>query len=158
MRRAAAAGALVLLACRPQPANHTVDDARPAADTLRGVLVIEGSDPYPAATLRTEAGRVVIDAPNLRLSNLAQLEVWVRGTRIASDRFRADDFRVRGANGVPAWDGVLRTGPDGMHLELPDGSRHQLRGAPSTFAQLARSRLWVSENPDGTVREYGVLQ
>jgi hypothetical protein len=88
---------------------------------------------------------------------LSQLDLWLRGTRTSANRFHVTDYRVRGANGARAWDGVLRNGVAGFNLELTDGSSHPIRGAPSNFAQLMGSRVWVTENPDGTLREYGVL-
>ena len=52
---------------------------------------------------------------------------------------------------------VLRAGPIGLRLVLDDGSTHDIRGAPSNFAQLTGSRVWFTEGPDGLVREYGVF-
>lgn len=147
-----------LLACRRPEANLTVISAQQAAnDTLRGTFVLEGSDPYPIAVMRTSSGRVVVDGASGGMLKLSQLDLWARGTRTSADRFRVADYRVRGANGVRAWDGVLRSGPKGFRLEFDDGSSRELRGAPSSFAQLTGSRLWITESPDGLVREYGVL-
>lgn len=147
-----------LLACRRPEAKLTVISAQQAAnDTLRGTFVLEGSDPYPIAVMRTLGGRVVVDGANAGMLKLSQLDLWARGTRTSADRFRVADYRVRGANGARAWDGMLRSGPTGFRLEFDDGSSHDIRGAPSTFTQLTGSRLWVTETPDGLVREYGVL-
>ena len=88
---------------------------------------------------------------------LSQLDLWLRGNRTSANRFHVADYRVRGANGARAWDGKLRNGPTGFRLELDDGSLHDIRGAPVNFAQLIGSRVWVTESPDGTLREYGVL-
>lgn len=185
MRRLLAASAAVLLACRPPETKPAADAAQPAADaqsadtlrgtfvpekkpavgaeqpaadTLRGTFVLEGSDPYPMAVMRTSSGRVVVDGASAGMLKLSQLDLWLRGTRTSANRFRVTDYRVRGANGAKAWDGVLRSGPTGFRLELDDGSSHVIRGAPSSFAQLTTgSRLWLTESPDGTVREYGVF-
>jgi hypothetical protein len=147
-----------LLACRRPEAKLTVISAQPAAnDTLRGTFVLEGSDPYPIAVMRTSSGRVVVDGASAGMRKLSQLDLWARGTRTSADRFRVADYRVRGANGVRAWDGMLRSGPKGFRLELDDGSSHEIRGAPSSFAQLTGLRLWVTESNDGLVSEYGVL-
>ena len=147
-----------LLACRRPEAQLTVLPPQQAAnDTLRGTFVLEGSDPYPIAVMRTSSGRVVVDGASAAMLKLSQLDLWARGTRTSAERFRVTDYRVRGANGVRAWDGILRSGPKGFRLELDDGSSREIRGAPSSFAQLAGSRLWVTESPDGLVREYGVL-
>ena len=148
--------AAVALACRA-PAVKPAVDAQPAPDTLRGTFVLEGSDPYPMPVVRTSSGRVVIDGATAGMLKLSQLDLWVRGTRTSANRFHVTDYRVRGANGARAWDGKLRNGPTGFRLELDDGSLHDIRGAPFGFAQLTGSRVWVTESPDGTVREYGVL-
>ena len=162
MRRLLAVSAAALLGCQPQAPKPAVTaqqaaDAQSSADTLRGTLVLEGSDPYPMAVLRTSSGRVVLDGVSAGMLKLSQLDLWLRGTRTSANRFHITDYRVRGANGARAWDGVLRNGVAGFNLELTDGSSHPIRGAPSNFAQLMGSRVWVTENPDGTLREYGVL-
>jgi hypothetical protein len=145
-------------ACRPPAADPTVISAEKAGnDTLRGIFVLEGSDPYPIAVMRTAGGRVVIDGATPGMLKLSQLDLWARGTRTSANRFRVSDFRVRGANGVTAWDGIVRTGPLGLRLVLDDGSTHDIRGAPSNFAQLTGSRVWFTEGPDGLLREYGVF-
>jgi hypothetical protein len=144
------------LACSAPSAKPAVD-AQPAADTLRGIFVLEGSDPYPMAVVRTSSGRVVIDGATAGMLKLSQLDLWVRGTRTSAGRFHVTDYRVRGANGARAWDGRLRNAPTGFRLELDDGSLHDIRGAPVNFARLVGSRVWVTESPDGTLREYGVL-
>jgi hypothetical protein len=128
-----------------------------ANDTLRGTFVLEGSDPYPIAVMRTSGGRVIVDGASAAMLKLSHLDLWLRGSQTSTNRFRVADYRVRGANGAKAWDGMLRSGPSGFRLELDDGSSHAIRGAPSTFAQLIGSRVWVTESPDGTVRQYGVL-
>ena len=158
MRPLLAVSAVVVLGCQP-PAPKPAVDAQSFADTLRGTLVLEGSDPYPMAVVRTTSGRVVVDGAGAGagLLKLSQLDLWLRGTRTSATRFHVTDYRVRGANGARAWDGVLRNGVAGFNLELADGSSHPIRGAPSNFAQYMGSRVWVTENPDGTLREYGIL-
>jgi hypothetical protein len=92
------------------------------------------------------------------LTKLSQLDLWLRGTRIAANRFRVTDYRVRGADGAVAWDGILRMGSTGFHLELEDGSKREIRGAPSSFAALTGSRIWITETLNGALRQYGILQ
>ena len=158
MRRLFPVCIAALLGCRPPELKPTVISAQQVAnDTLRGTLVLEGSDPYPIAVIRTSSGRVVVDGASARMLKLSQLDLWARGTRTSANRFRVADYRVRGANGVKAWDGMLSRGPTGFRLELDDGSSHDIRGAPSTFAQLIGARVWVTESPDGLVSEYGVF-
>lgn len=152
------AGFLVtaLLGC--QPAVPKVDKPPVAAsDTLRGTFVLEGSEPYTIAVLRTANGRVVVDSAPGEMLKLSQLDLWMRGTRTSPSSFRVRDFRVRAANGVKAWNGVLRTTPTGFRLELEDGTSREIRGAPSRFTQLNGSRMWITETPDGRVLSYGVI-
>ena len=151
--------AALLLACRPPETKPAATAAQQAAsDTLRGTFVLEGSEPYPIAVLRTSGGRVVIDGATSGIVKLSQLELWLRGTRISADRFHVADYRVRGADGARAWDGILRAGSTGFHLELDDGTTRAIRGAPSSFPQLTGSRVWITESPDGALRQYGVIQ
>jgi hypothetical protein len=107
--------------------------------------------------MHTSAGRVILDGAPARMLKLSQLNLWVSGTRTSDTRFRVSDYRVREANGARAWDGVLRATAAGFSLELSDGSAHAISGAPSSFIQLVGSRVWLTENADGSVREYGVL-
>jgi hypothetical protein len=151
--------AALLLACRPpetKPPPAVVQQT--VNDTVRGTFVVEGSDPFPVAVLRTSGGRVVVDGASAQLVKLSQLDLWLRGTRVSANRFHVTDYRVRGADGAAAWDGILRTGSNGFHLELEDNSKHEVRGAPSSFAALTGSRIWITESSDGAVRQYGVLQ
>jgi hypothetical protein len=143
----------------PAPIPSPAADLPPAtaADTLRGIFVLEGSDPAPLAVVRSSTGRVIIDGVGASMLKLAQLDLWMRGTRTSPGRFRVAEYRVRSANGAKAWDGVLRSDPTGFRLELGDGTTHPIRGAPSTFAQLTGSRVWVTETNNGAVSEYGVL-
>lgn len=157
MRLAFVIGAAASLACQPQPNQRVADSAPASADTLRGILVLTGSDPYPIAAIGTSSGRVMLDGASSRLLKLSGLDLWLRGSRTADDRFRVDDYRVRAANGVKAWDGLLRRSSAGLELELEDGTLHPVRGGASGLAQLAGSRVWLTENADGTLREYGVF-
>lgn len=157
MTRFLAAFTAVALACRAPAPKPAADAQSEAADTLRGTFVLEGSDPLPVAVVRTSTGRVIVEGASPAILKLTQLDLWMRGTRTSATRFQVTDYRVRGANGARAWDGMLRSGPTGFRLELDDGSLHDIRGAPSTFAQLTGSRVWVTESADGAVREYGVL-
>lgn len=158
MRRVLAVCVVALITCRPTQAEPPVVRADPVAiDTLRGTFVLEGSDPYPIAALKTSSGRVILDGANPGMLKLSQLDLWVRGTHTSTNRFRVTDYRVRGANGARAWDGTLRSAPSGVRLELDDGSSRAIRGAPTSFAQLIGSRMWVTERPDGTVLQYGVF-
>jgi len=146
----------VLLACRPHTSN-TASTTTITADTLRGILVIEGSEPFLTPTLRTSAGRFVVDSAAPALLKLSNLDVWLHGTRADSNHFRVTSYRVRGANGAPAYDGTLRADSVGLLVDTEDGSSRRVRGAPSQLARLVGSRIWFTENVNGTLREYGVF-
>ncbi|HEY3746011.1 MAG TPA: hypothetical protein VGL17_07215 [Gemmatimonadaceae bacterium] len=156
MRWTIVAAATLLPACRPQ-STRPADAVQTLADTVRGTFVLEGNDPFPVAAMHTSAGRVILDGAPARMLKLSQLNLWVSGTRTSDTRFRVSDYRVREANGARAWDGVLRAAAAGFTLEFSDGSAHAISGAPSSFVQLVGSRVWLTENADGSVREYGVL-
>lgn len=152
------AGFLVtaLLGC--QPAVPKVDKPpATASDTVRGTFVLEGSEPYTIAVLRTANGRVVLEGATSELLKLSQLDLWIKGTRTSPSSFRVSDFRVRTVNGSKAWNGVLKTTPTGFRLELDDGTSREIRGAPSRFTQLTGSRMWITETPDGRLLSYGII-
>jgi len=142
-------------------ARGTQTSATPAAvttDTLRGTFVLEGSDPMPAAVLRTADGRVELDGVSAAMRGLVQLDVWVRGAAEADGRFRVADFLVRGAAGDPAWDGTVEHAGDDFALRLPDGTMHALLGVPADFARLVGQRVWVTETAAHTLASYGVIR
>lgn len=142
-------------------ARGTQNSATPVAvanDTLRGTFVLEGSDPMPAAVLRTVDGRVELDAVPAAMNGLVQLDLWVRGTAEARGRFRVTDFLVRGAGGDPAWDGVVERAGDDFALRLPDGTAHALLGVPADFARFVGQRVWITETAAHTLASYGVIR
>ncbi len=151
---AAAAGCA---AATPAPTPASVPAAA-GRDTLRGTFVLEGSDPMPMTVLRTAGGSMALDDVPPAMQLLGQLDLWVRGTAENAGRFRVEEFLVRGAGGQPAWDGTLERQGDGFTLRLPDGTSHELRGAPSTFAGLVGRRMWVTETLANTVASYGVIE
>ena len=148
--------ALAFVACRPAGRPPAPSSDR-AADTLRGTLVVEGSEPFQVAAVRTADGRVVIDSASPALLKLQNLDVWLRGARTGADRFRVDGYRIRSANGTVAWDGILRGDSGNLRLELQDGTTRAIHGAPAGFERFIGSRIWLTENSDGTLREYGIL-
>lgn len=157
MRAAASLVMVVALACHPAgPAPEQSRVATPS-DTLRGTVVLEGSDPQPIPVLRTASGRFVLDSVAPSLLKLSQLEVRVRGSLMPRGHFRVTDFLVRGSGGQPAFDGVLARTGDGFALTLPGAPSHLLRGAPPSFAQLVGKRIWVTETSAGTIADYGVI-
>jgi hypothetical protein len=151
------ASAVGATGCGRQHADTAQTPAAVAADTLRGTFVLEGSDPMPAAVLRTSRGRVVLDGVPPSMRGLVQLDLCVRGTPERGGRFRVETFLVRAADGHPAWDGTVQRDEDGFTLRLPDGTSHALRGPPPAFARLVDRRVWVTETPARTVAAYGVI-
>lgn len=145
------------LACQPKQPRSDSPTLPTASDTLRGVFVLEGSDPSPSPVLRTLAGRVVLDGAPREILALSQLELRVRGTSLPDGHFAVVDFVVRRANGREALDGMLQARGDGFALSLPDGSMHALRGTPPQFTQLVGRRIWLTETSAGTVADYGII-
>jgi hypothetical protein len=149
---------VAILACsygRPRT-SETATACR--GDSLRGVFVLEGSEPGTIPVLRTTQGRIVLDSAPSALLKLSQLEVWVCGTRKPGGLLSVREFRVRGADGLAAWDGMLAETAQSMLLHLPGGSTRTLRGVPPSLKRFVGERVWVTETPDGNVAAYGVIQ
>lgn len=157
MKRLAAFLVAALLGCRPAATRIDRKTEVGTADTVRGTLVLQGTESFKTAVLQTANGRVVVDGATDAMLRLSHLDLWLRGTRTSADRFLVKDFRVRTVNGLKAWNGVLRSAPSGFRLELDDGTSHEIRGAPARFTQLTGSRLWITEMPDGSVLSYGII-
>lgn len=145
------------VACHPAASASEQAPVASPSDTLRGIVVLEGSDPMPIPVLRTAAGRIVLDSVTPNLLKLSQLEVRVRGALLPRGHFRVTDFLVRGSGGQPAFDGVVARSGDGFALTRPGAPAHLLRGAPPSFAQLVGKRIWVTETTAGTLADYGVI-
>jgi hypothetical protein len=126
-------------------------------DTLRGVVIVEGSATDLTIAVRTASGRVELVGPPRELTMASGLDVVLKGSWREKGRFAALDFLVRVANGREAVDGTLRQAQGQFELHAEAGRVVTLRNVPPAFAGLVGHRLWVVLNSEGGLSEYGVL-
>lgn len=173
MMRPLVVGAIVMATamasgCRPSavPASSVASAATngfPAAalDTLRGTVLITGSDPVTRAVLRSAAGAAVeLDdaraGPALRAAS--GLEVVVRGRAgRAPSPFAVHGFSVRAADGIVAIDGVLVLRGSVVSLARTEGDTVALPALPSSLRGSAGARVWLAGPLDRAPAAYGVL-
>ncbi len=155
MRIALALGVAVFAACQPRSRSSNLSSSV-APDTLRGVIVVEGSEPGIHVFLVGSAGRTELISSSVRFHQLAGLEVQVVGKNVAR-QFDVRDFRVRGARGHPALDGTLRIRDGTLYLSLTDGGERPLHEGRALFEAHIGSRIWLVMSDDGGVSEFGIL-
>lgn len=142
--------ALAIPACaRGTPAPAVRDDAPttpPAADSLRGVVDVVGSEPGTWLVLRGERGRrdVTLEGDTRLLRRLAGLEVAVWGALERPGVFRVDRVEVRAADGIPAVDGVLARQGAGWVLVTHDGRRLPVARLPQVLRGMEGARVWLA--------------
>jgi hypothetical protein len=163
---AAAAGG-----CQPKhPADGTPDPQAVAADTLRGVLTVTGSEPLTTLLL-TPAGDgrpVMLHGDRRLLERLTGLELEVVGRIVAgvahtgtpdpaaTSVLEVERFVVRGADGVAAVDGtVLRE--DGQFFLLVDGRRLHAPALPPALQAVPGARVFVAGPLDRPPVAYGII-
>ena len=160
-RQAAAACALAVLACAPgaplRAGNGPVDEGQ-RADTLRGTVVVAGSEPLTQVVLRTAAGDVVLDGARRVLERVAGLEVAVEGGRQADGRFRVERMEVRASAGVPAVDGTLAREGERWVLLTADGRRFPIARLPAPLRAKAGARVWLAGPLDRAPDSWGVIE
>ncbi len=127
----------------------------PAPDTLRGVIVLLGSDPMPRVALRADPGGPVTLRGAPALATLTGLEVWVAGAR-RDNGMDVTDFAVRAADGVPAIDGVLEERDGGFSL-VRNGRTTAIGRAPAAIRPLIGKRVWVTM-ANGDVHTFGLIE
>lgn len=155
MRIALALGVAVFAACQPRSRSSNLSSGF-GPDTLRGVVVIEGSEPGIHVFLDGSTGRTELISSSVRFYKLAGLEVQVVGRSVAR-QFDVRDFRVRGARGHPALDGTLRIRDGTIYLSLTDGGERPLHEGRALFEAHVGSRIWLVMSDDGGVAEFGIL-
>jgi hypothetical protein len=115
---------------------------RAYGDTVRGVLVWQGTAPARTVVLRTPQAIVSLSGmATTGLSKLVGSEIVVRGVRIAPREVVISDFFVRAADGVPTYDGTIL--PDGS-LKLTDGSGTKRVPLPTALQGMTGARVWVA--------------
>ncbi len=134
--------------------------SRARADTVRGIVTLVGVAPAQQVVLRTDNGATTVTLSGMAtsgLSKLAGMDVLIRGIKVTPRDVVVSDYIVRGADGVPAFDGRLSSTADGPYLQLTDGSgRKRLAALPSALRGLDGVRVWVSMAPGSNMaRGYG---
>lgn len=154
-RRAQARGDSMARAFAARLAGGGSGADRARADTMRGQLVWQGTEPARTVVLRGADGVVSLSGmATTGMSKLVGSEVVVRGVRVSPRDLVVSDFFVRAADGVPAFDGTIT--PDGT-LRLSDGSGVKRVPLPAAMQGLAGARVWVAVK-DGKPYAYGLIQ
>ncbi len=136
--------------------------SRSRADTVRGIVTLVGVAPAQQVVLRTDNGATTVTMSGMAtsgLSKLAGLDLLIRGIKVTPRDVVVSDYIVRGADGVPAFDGLLSSNAEGPYLQLTDGSgRKRLASLPSALRGLDGVRVWIAIPPgSGTARRYGLV-
>lgn len=126
-------------------------------DTLRGIVVLAGSEPGSRTFLDAASGRVELVSTSVHFYQLMGLDVRVDGTQVGN-RFDVRDYRVRMARGLPALDGVLGSRSGILYLSLTDGGERLLTNARALPTSMLGARIWLVLSDEGGVTEYGILQ
>lgn len=160
MTRAGPFLALALAACAGTRAPDDAAEppaAAASADTVRGTLQATGSEPAVTFVVVDAAGRgTPLEGDRGFLRRLEGLEVAVRGVR-RPDALQVQDVAVRGANGVPAVDGVLVREGAGYALRMADGGRRPIARLPEGLRGAVGARVWLAGRLDGDVDSFGIV-
>lgn len=127
---------------------------RARADTVRGVLAFQGEEPARSVVL--QVGNTTVALSGMATTGLARLvgtEVVVRGMNISPRDIVVSDYIVRGAQGLPAYDGTLL---DDGTLRLTDGSGVLRVPLPAALQGVSGVRVWVAVK-DGVAASYGLV-
>jgi hypothetical protein len=128
---------------------------RARADSVRGILVWQGTEPARVVVLRAATGTVSLSGmATTGLGRLVGSEVVVRGVRMSPRDLVVAEYFVRAADGVPAFDGVIL---DDGSLRLSDGSGVKRVPLPAIMQGLTGARVWVAPK-DGKPLAYGLIQ
>jgi len=163
-------GVAQLAGCRGRTASSSSHATTPghaiAADTVRGIVAITGSEQLTTMQLTTSTGsgwQLVGDSLQT-LRAAVGLEIMVRGVALATDptarpnaQFAVGRFVVRRADGVAAQDGVLEREGTGFVLRMADDRRAPLTDVPSALRERIGARIWWAGPLDRAPIAYGIL-
>jgi hypothetical protein len=142
------------------PAGGALLEAPAAADTLRGIVEVVGSEPATSVALLMDGGAppVTLDGERPMLDRLAGLEVAVWGSLVRPGVFRVERVAVRAAGGVAAVDGVLVHDAGGWALTTEDGRRLPVLYLPDALRGMAGARIWLAGPLDRAPDSSGVIK
>jgi hypothetical protein len=150
--------AAAALACSPRAPASQAEPGAAAGDTLRGTVVIAGSEPMTSIVLQTRAGATrSLCGAREPLRTVAGLEVAVWGAANAQGQFCVHRFAVRSANGVPAVDGILAREGRAFALVMGDGTRLPIARLPDALRSSVGARVWLAGPLDRAPDSFGVI-
>ncbi len=132
---------------------------RSRSDSLRGIVVIEGTAPMNRLALRSRSVASPVALSGMatsELMGLQGLEVVVRGVRSGPRDLVVTSFVVRAAAGVPVQDGILSNENNRWSLQLTDGGRVALERIPATLQSHVGERVWIATSGNAS-RSSGVI-
>lgn len=132
---------------------------RSSGDTLRGVIVLEGSAPVTRLMLDTAMASMPVSLSGMatsELSRLEGLEVVVRGVRVSPRDLAVTSFTVRAKEGLPVSDGTLINDNGSWAIQLSSGGRRSLARVPLALQPYAGARVWIAEG-EAAMREHGLV-
>lgn len=156
---AVVAGVAVLAGCAATPETGGDDAApeAPGADTLAGEVEVVGSDPGAFVVIRTVDGQIPVAGSHSEpMRNLGGVQVEAVGAR-GEYAFRVDHFRVTGATGLPAADGILELLGDTAVLVTRSHDRIRFSPAPPSFREYAGRWIWIAGHPGGEAQVWGII-
>jgi len=133
--------------------------ATQAADTVRGVIAVVGTDRDKQVVIRTTGGQsITLLGPYAALAGRASgADVWVSGTR-ADRTITVTSFAVRMVDGIKAMDGELMAAGTQLMLMTPDGTHHTITNPPAALREQVGARVWVSGNLDQGPVAFGIIK
>lgn len=132
-----------------------------AADTVRGVVQLVGSEPGTWVVLESDVGVFTLHGDRDDLERVLGLEVTVWGEPedgVHFQAFRVDRFAVRAADGIPATDGVLGIDDAGYYLVTGDGERVPVPHLPADLRGREGDRVWLTGPLHRHPASYGVIR
>lgn len=153
-RRAQARGDSMARAIAAQLAATDASSGRARGDSVRGVLVWQGTEPARNVALKQGAQTVTLSGMATGgLGKLVGTEVTVRGVKVTPRDVVVSDFVVRAHEGVPALDGIIES--DGS-LRLTDGSGVRRVTLPEPVREMTGARVWIAQR-NGRTTGYGLI-
>jgi hypothetical protein len=152
----AVAFAVVLLGVACHRHNARNDTRLVTRDSLEGTVKLVGLSALPQAMLVIDDSESTSLEASTELQRLAGLRIRVRGTR-SPRSFHVVDFRVVGAQGVAASDGMLTLQNADLFLVTGDGKRLVVRQPSAGLRALVGHRIWIAGPLDAVPIAYGVI-
>lgn len=172
MRAYAALAAALALACHTarSPAAESAAAPAVALDTVRGIVMVVGSEPMTAVVLSRVNGDSVVaveGSPATTLRRLSGLEVMVVGLRTTKRSYQAgpsgppvfdaDSFVVRAADRVAAHDGIVSAEGGKYFLVTSWGGRLAADHLPAALRAKPGARVFLVGPLDRAPASYGVI-